>query len=336
MKQHSVASLAELVGGQVLGDGDRLIRGVADLHTAGADQLGFVRNIRYLDAAPDCQAGALIVGQEMDTAASQIVVGQVDIAFAKVAMFFHPVLQADRHEVHPTAVVDPGAVLADPVQVGAHAVIENVARIGAGSVIMAGAFVGEDCTLGSNCVLHPRVVLYRGVKLGDRVTIHGGTVVGSDGFGYAMQDHHYIKMPQLGTVVIDDDVEIGANCTIDRGTLGETRIGRGSKVDNLVHVAHNCVLGEDNAIAALSALAGTTLLGNRVALGGHTVTAGHLQLTDDVRVGGNSAIHGDISKSGDYLGHPIMEKRRYGRHLRALRRLVEMYQDRRKRPKTEE
>ena len=327
MKQYTVASLADLVDGRVVGDADRLIRGVCDLRTASLDQLGFVRTPKYRDAVRDCSAGALIVGEELQTGASLIIVQDVRVGFAKIALLFHPMPKAEQHRVHASAVLDPSAELGDPVQIGPRVVVDAGASIGAGSVIMAGAIIGEDCRIGLDCVIYPGVILYPGSKLGDRVLIHGGTVVGSDGFGYALQGSHYIKLPQLGDVRIGDDVEIGANCTIDRGTLGPTRIGRGSKVDNLVHIAHNCVLGQDNAVAALCALSGSTVLGDRVVLGGHTVTGGHLRVVDDTRIGGNSAIKNDVTEAGEYMGWPLMEKRRFGRHLRALRYLVDMYQD---------
>ena len=165
--------------------------------------------------------------------------------------------------------------------------------------------------------------------------IQGGTVVGSEGFGYALQGSRYIKVPQLGDVHIGDDVDIGANCTIDRGTLGPTRIGRGSKVDNLVHIGHNCVLGRDNAVAAVCALSGSTVLGDRVVLGGNTVTAGHLHVVDDTRIGGNSAIRRDVTEVGEYMGWPLMKKRRFGRHLVALRSLVDMHRVVRRSTKSE-
>jgi UDP-3-O-[3-hydroxymyristoyl] glucosamine N-acyltransferase len=336
MKQHTVASLSELVGGRLVGHGDQEIRGVSDLESAGSDQVGFVRDGTYREAARDCSAGAIIVGEEIETRASQIVVDGVYAAFAKIALELHPAPRARHHAVHPTAFADPEAVLGEPVQIGPKVVIEAGAQIGAGSVLMAGVLVGERCTIGRDCVLYPGVTLYPNSQLGDRVLIHAGTVIGSDGFGYALrEDHGYTKLPQLGNVILDDDVEIGANCTVDRGTLGPTRIGRGSKVDNLVHLAHNCVLGEDNAVAALSALSGSTILGDRVVIGGHTVSNGHLKVADDVRIGGNSAIHGDLSQPGDYLGYPLMEKPRFARHLVALRHLVDIYQHLRKANKRE-
>lgn len=322
MIEHTVGSLADLVGGQLVGDSDKTIRGVGDLRSAGPDQIGFVRDAKYREVAKETRAGALLVFEEFETEAAQILVDDVNAAFAKVALAFHPVPRAEQHEIHPTAVVHPDAALEEPVCVGPKAVIGR-ARVGAGSVVMSGVSVADGCGIGKNCVLYANVVLYERVQIGDNVIVHAGTVIGSDGFGYAKEEAKHLKLPQLGSVVIDDDVEIGANCTIDRGTLGPTRIGRGSKLDNLIHIAHNCTIGEDNALAGACALSGSTVLGDRVSLAGHVVSAGHLRVASDTRIGGNSVLYGDVTEPGDYLGHPLMEKTQFGRHFWALRRLVD-------------
>jgi UDP-3-O-[3-hydroxymyristoyl] glucosamine N-acyltransferase len=326
MIQETVSSLAQLVGGSIVGDGDVRITGVGDLRAAGPQHIGFVRDTKYRDAARTTKAGALITFERLDTNAAQIVVADVGVAFAKVALHFHPVPRARTHLVHPTAVVHPEAVLEAPVEIGPHAVVGR-ARVGAGSVLMAGAYVADGCRLGANCVLYPNVVLYHGVQCGDRVAIHSGSVIGSDGFGYAREQDKWLKVPQLGGVRIADDVEVGANCAIDRGAIGDTVIGARTKIDNLCHIAHNCVTGTDCAFAAAAFLAGTSILGNRVVLGGHVVVAGHLKVCDDVRVGGNSVVLRDVDKPGDYMGYPLQEKMRFGRQLSALRDLVEMRKD---------
>jgi len=232
--------------------------------------------------------------------------------------------RAEQHCIHPSAVIDPSAQVDQPVEIGPMVVIAAKARISAGCMILAGSVVGEGCRLGCDCVLYPRVVLYPGVQLGDRVLLHAGCVIGSDGYGYANDHGRWIKVPQLGSVLIEDDVEIGANCTIDRGTLGITRIGRRSKLDNLIHVGHNCDFGEDNALAGFSAFGGSTVLGNRVTLGGHIITSGHIKVCDDARIGGNSAIRHDVNEPGDYIGYPLQKRARWGRTLHIIDRLVEL------------
>jgi len=324
----TVASLAALVGGTVHGDGSLVIRGVGDLRFAGGDRIGFLRDPKLLGAARTTKIGALLVEAPIDTPAVQVVVRAVDVAFARIAGLFHPMPRATEHSVDPTAAVHPEAVLESPVKVGPCAVVERGAHVGAGTVIGAGVVVGEECQVGRDCVLYPRVVLYPKVTLGDRVTIHAGAVVGADGFGYARAEGgEWVKWPQLGTVTVEDDVEIGANVTIDRAALGATRIGRGTKVDNLVHVGHNCSIGERVAIAGFSALAGSVVVGDRVQLGGHTICGGHLKIASDVRVGGNSGVMNDVTAAGDYMGFPLLEKSKWMRVLAWLTRLPELASD---------
>lgn len=326
MTDVSVAALAELVGGTLIGDGDRRITGVADLGSAGPQHIGFVRDAKYLELARQSRAGAVLCGEDLGVAASQIVVADVGVAFAKVALRFHPPPRATTHLVHPTAVVHAEAELQQPVEIAAHAVVGRC-RIGAGTVIGAGVSIADGCVIGRDCALLPRAVLYANVQLGDRVVVHSGSVLGSDGFGYANEDSRWIKVPQLGHLEIGDDVEIGANCTIDRGAIGRTSIGRGTKIDNLCHIAHNVVLGEDCALAAGTLIAGSTTFGDRVTCGGHVVLGGHLKIVSDVRIGGNSGTVRDVDEPGDYMGWPLLEKRQFARHFRVLRDLVEMQGD---------
>jgi len=322
----TVSSLATLLGGRVVGNGSLPIVGVADLRMAGTDRIGFVRDVKYRDAARATKLGALIVYEELETQAAQIVVADVGLAFAKVALHFHPVPRARQHSIHPTATVHPEAKLEAPVEIGPNAVVGKVA-IGSGTVIMAGAFVGDGTKIGRDCVLYPRVVCYHGLSLGDRVVIHSGAVIGSDGFGYARDGAKWTKVPQLGGVRIDDDVEIGANCTIDRGAIGDTKIGARTKIDNLCHFGHNCVVGEDGAFAGATFVAGSTVFGDRVTMAGHVSIGGHRKIGDDVRIGGNSCVLIDVEEPGDYMGYPVVEKRKWIRLMAAQRDLLEL-QDR--------
>lgn len=324
----TVGSLARLVGGTVHGDADLVVKGVGDLRFSGPDCIGFLRDVRLADAARTTRIGALLVDELIETRAVQVLVGEVDVAFARIAQRFHPTLVATEHRVHPTATVGEGAFLEEPVEVGPNVVVGRGVRIGAGTRLGAGVVVGDECRVGRECVLHPRVVLYAGVSLGARVIVHAGAVVGSDGFGYAREPSGaWVKWPQLGTVTVEDDVEIGANVTIDRAALGATRIGRGTKIDNLVHIGHNCSLGEHVAIAGFSALAGSVKIGDRVQLGGHTVCAGHLELVSDVRIGGGSVIASAVREPGDYMGYPLVHKSKWIRLLRALSQLPDLVSD---------
>ncbi len=321
MTDASVASLVQLVGGRLIGDGTRRIVGLGDLRTAGPEQIGFVRHARYHAAAKATLAGALLIETEIETSASQIIVRDVDVAYAKVALHFHPVPRASVHSVHASAIVDPEAELEAPVVIGARAVVGKC-RIGSGTVISPGVVVSDGSTIGRDCYLLPNCTIYSNVQLGQRVVVHASAVVGSDGFGYAREDGKWLKVPQLGGTIIEDDVEIGAGTAIDRGTLGVTRIGARSKIDNLCHVAHNCTLGTDVVMAAGCMIAGSSTIGDRCVFAGNVGIGGHLQLAADVRLGGGTIVLKDLPESGDYMGHPVMEKRRFLRLLRVLRGLV--------------
>ncbi len=233
--------------------------------------------------------------------------------------------------IHPSAVVDPSVVLGEGVQIGAHCVIEKGARVGARTVIYAGCFVGPNCTLGDDSVLFPRVTLYEGCTVGSRVRLHAGVVLGSDGFGYAprrmggvMLEHQ--KIYHLGQVVIEDDVEIGANSCIDRATFGQTRVGRGAKLDNLVHVGHNATVGEGAIICGGTCLAGNAILGKFVTVGGLTGVTNHVHVKDGASVGALSLVTKDVEAGGTAVGNP---QREYREHFKAHALLSRLLAERR-------
>ena len=328
MSEETVGSIATLVGGEVHGDADRPVTGVADLRRAGPQHLGFLNDKNLIPAAQKTEAAALLVKEVVETPAAQIVVSNVVASFARVAQHFHPVPNAESHQIHETAVVAPEAILHEPVSIGPGAVVGARAEIGAGTIVQARVVIGAGCRVGAMSHLYPGVVLYPGVMIGERVILHAGCVIGSDGFGYAQDDDgSHVKFPQLGTVIVEDDVEIGANTAVDRAALGATKIGRGSKIDNLVHIAHNCEFGENVAVAGFSAFSGSTILGDRVMVAGHTVSAGHLRVGDDVRLGGNTVIYRDVDEPGDYIGYPPQLKRKWFRTLRALDQLLDIKAD---------
>ncbi len=221
----------------------------------------------------------------------------------------------------PAATAAEPAVLEEPVQIGPRAVVGK-SRVGAGTVVGAGVVIGDGCSIGRDCFFHPNATVYGGVQLGQRVLVHANAVLGSDGFGYAREAGRWIKVPQLGTTIIEDDVEVGAGTTIDRATLGVTRIGARTKIDNLCHIAHNCTIGQDVAIAANCGIAGSTSVGDRCVIAGNVGISGHLTIGPDVRLGGGTVVLKDVTEPGDYMGHPLLEKRRFLRLLRVLRGLV--------------
>lgn len=322
MTQVTVTQLATMVGGRLVGDGKATIVGLGDVRTAGPDRVGFIRDKRYRAAAENTRVGAVLVGSELRSPVPQIVVGDVDVAYAKIASHFHPTPRATEHTVHPSAVVDPRAELVAPVQIGPNAVVGRC-RIGAGTIVMAGAVIGDDAVVGRDCVLFPHAVLHERVVLGDRVILQSSSVIGSEGFGYARDGTTWIRVPQLGTVHVGDDVEIGAGSAVDRGTLGQTTIGPRTKIDNLCHIAHNCTIGADVVMAANVGIAGSTSIGDRCVLAGSVGISGHLKIAADVRLGGGSVVLRDVPEPGDYMGNPLMEKRRFLRLLRLQRQQVE-------------
>ena len=323
MTELTARALADLVGGRLIGDANRVITGIGDLRHAAPGQVGFVRDPRYAAAAKATRAGALLVSAELETAAVQIVVGNVDAAFVRIAQHFHPMPRAATHAVHPTAVVDPEAVLEAPVSIGANAVVGR-SRIGKGSVVMANVTIGDDCELGQDCVLRPGVVLYDLTRTGDRFFAHGNVVIGSDGFGYAPVGHVWEKVPQLGGVRIGDDVEFGAGSVVDRGAVNDTVIGNGCKFDNLCHIAHNAVIGDNCVMAAGSMVAGSTTVGENNVWGGKCGAGGHLTIAAGVRMAGGTQAMKSVRVAGEYMGYPHMDKKTYLRAHKALADLPEI------------
>ena len=328
-------AIAEKLGGEVVGDADRVVLGVCGLEASGSlarDHLAFLVQAERFGQALLGEVQNLLVPRASLSAAREhvdaggsrsfVVCRDPYLGHALVAQEFHPLPRATEHSVHETAQIADDVVFEGPVEIGAHVSVDSGVRIGAGSVVMAQSVIGRDCRLGADCVVHPLVVLYPECVLGERVRIHSGAVIGADGFGNAKDGARYVRMPQIGNVVIEDDVEIGANTTIDRGALGSTRIRRGSKLDNLVMVAHNCEIGEDAAIAAQSGLAGSTRIGSRVMVGGQSGFAGHLEVADDVVIGAKAGVIGSISKPDMYLGMPAVPRSEWRRSVAETRRLA--------------
>jgi len=326
MTELTVRALADLVGGRVIGDSERLIRGIGDLRDATPDQVGFVRDARYAEAVAGTRAGALLLKEELETSAAQILVADVDVAFVQVARHFHPMPRATEHWVHPAAVVHPEAVLEEPVSIGANAVLGRC-RVASGTVIMPNVTIGDDVQLGHDCVLYAGVTVRDRVIIGDRFYAHGNCVIGSDGFGYAPQDGVWHKVPQVGGVWIGDDVELGAGTVIDRGAVKDTVIGNGCKLDNLCHIAHNVVLGQNCVMAAGCMVAGSTTIGDGNIWGGKSAVGGHLTIAAGVRLAGGTQALKSIREPGEYMGYPHMKKKQFLRLQKALADLPEIRAD---------
>ena len=337
----SLAEIAELVGGKVEGDGAVSIAGIADLQGAGPGDLSFFAHPRYEAAARQTKAAALLVGPQAprNLGRARIRVANPSAAFTRVAMLFAPAEAPRLNGIHPSAVVSPGATLGQKVGLGPHVVIEEGVKIGDGTQIGAGSYIGREVKIGSQCVLHPRVYVGERCLLGNRVVLHPGAVVGADGFGYEMKEGRHHKVPQLGYVQIDDDAEIGANTTIDRGRFARTHIGEGAKIDNLVMIAHNCVVGPHSVIVAQSGLSGSTTTGHHVTIAGHVGTVGHIHIGSGAILTAKSGVTKDVPEGQTWRGAPArpikeqMEMEAYIQQLPQLaRRLKNLEAGKRKSP----
>ena len=325
MKEITLAELARVTGGKVEEGGDVLLKGVGSLEEAGPGILSFFGDPKLEEKVRETRAEALVVPEGSSLfSGPRIECDDPYLAFARAVAFFHPPYRVEVHRIHPSAATAYGVALEEPVEIGPFVVVEEGVRIGKGTLIEAGCFIGRNCRIGRECRLHPRTVLYEGTELGDRVEIHAGAVLGSDGFGYARDGRKYVKFPQVGKVVVEDDVEIGANAAIDRAALGETRICRGVKLDNLVHIAHNCRVGEDTAFAAQVGVAGSTEIGAGCMIGGQVGFAGHTKVGDEVVIYAQSGIHGDIPAGTRWIGTPAQPAKEAFRNLAAFSRLHEM------------
>lgn len=306
-----LAEIALHLQARLVGDGDIDIRRVADLRTAQAGDIGFLTSSDYRPYLATTAASAVIVkGIDAESCpVPALIVASPYLAYAKVAQLLDPTPKP-APGIHPTAVVAATATLASDVAIGPGAVIGEHCQVGAGSIIGAQCVLEPGVVVGQAVRLQPLVVLYHHVRLGDRVSIHSGTVIGSDGFGYAQDAGQWVKIPQTGTVIIGDDVEIGANCTIDRGALGDTVIAEGVKLDNLIHIAHNVQIGAHSAIAGCSGVAGSARIGRHVTLAGRVSVLGHLSICDNAHVTACSLVNKSITEPGAYSSGTTLQDNR--------------------------
>jgi UDP-3-O-[3-hydroxymyristoyl] glucosamine N-acyltransferase len=331
--KRSLQQIAEAIGVRLQGDGGVAIAGVASIASASADDLVFVEDEKYFSRALQSAAGAVVAGEfaAVPSGKPLLISDHPKLAFARAARFLRDSDHANdrerRHaEVHATAVVSSSTRLAPGVIVAEHAVIGEHAEIGEGSRIGAGCVIGRAVKIGRRCEIYPHVTIYAGTTLADRVIVHAGAVLGSDGFGYVRdpKSGSYEKFPQAGRLVIDEDVEIGANTTIDRGALDETHIGRGTKIDNLVHIGHNCRLGKNVVIAAQAGLSGSIVIEDDVVLGGQVGIAEHARIEEGVMLGGQTGVLPNKVLRGKgvaFWGTPARPLREYLKQLAVLARL---------------
>ncbi len=331
----NLQQLAALVGGQFLFSGDaheaRVIRGVAAVDEATSQDVTFLGNPKYLPALRKSQAAAVLVGDDFEEPVAPIAirVANPSLAFASLVAHFAPPPISIPAGIHPSAIIGEGVVLGEGVSIQPYAVIEAGASIGAGSIIGAHCYIGHGAKIGEHSRLHPRVTLGERCVLGNRVILHSGVVIGSDGFGFETKDGKHHKIPQVGIVQVDDDVEIGANTTLDRARFGRTWIREGTKIDNLVQIAHNVVVGKGSLIVAQVGIAGSTRLGEYVTLAGQVGVAGHLEIGAQAVVSAQSGVTKSLRPSAMYMGtpaEPAGQFREHVAHVRRLHKLVERVQ----------
>jgi UDP-3-O-[3-hydroxymyristoyl] glucosamine N-acyltransferase len=320
----TTSQIAERVRGEVLGDGTTRLTGFAPAETARDGDLTFADNQEHFVAAEQSAAAAILVPVGFTSTTKVLIrVPNARVAVARLLPVFFPSDQHP-HGIHPSAVIDPSARVDATAHIGPNCVIDAGVRIGPRSVLLGGNYVGRECHLGEDVCLFPNVVLYARTIIGHRVVIHAGTVIGSDGYGYVFDEGRHHKVLQVGQVIIHDDVEIGANAAIDRAALGATVIGAGTKIDNLVHVAHNVVMGRHCLVMGQVGFAGSTHLGDYVIVASQSGIAGHLKLGQQAMIGAKSGVMRDIPDGGKVLGIPAMPDKQAKRQIIAVQQLPEM------------
>jgi UDP-3-O-[3-hydroxymyristoyl] glucosamine N-acyltransferase len=327
MPELTLREVARLAGGHLRGDGETVVLGVAPLDSAGETDLSFVATPRYLPYLQSTRAAAVLIAEALadgvPARVAEIRVADPHAALVGILPMLYP--EAPRQVgIHPTALVEEDVELGEGVSLGAFVTIGRGARIGAHTHVGAQSVVGARSNIGSECVLHSQVTLYPGVRVGDRCIIHSGARLGADGFGFVFHDGGHRKIPQVGGCRIEDDVEIGANTTIDRGSVGDTVVGKGTKIDNLVHVGHNVTLGQHVIIAAQTGFAGSTSVGDGAVLAGQAGIGGHLSIGAGARVGGQAGVMGDVPPGESVSGYPARPHREAMRAYAGLFRLPEL------------
>ncbi|MEE9295494.1 MAG: UDP-3-O-(3-hydroxymyristoyl)glucosamine N-acyltransferase [Phycisphaerae bacterium] len=323
----TTAELAERLGGSLEGEPTAVIREVATLDNAGPDAVSWVGSEKLLPALATTQAGAVLVSRDCPHTEGRTVirVNDPDIAISETLAILAPPVETVPPGVHPSATVSPDASV-EGAAIGANVYVGAGAVVGAGTQLHPAVYVGSGSRIGRDCVLWPNVVVRERVTIGHRVVIHPNTTIGADGFGYLEREGKHLKIPQIGTVVIEDDVEIGANTAVDRARSGTTRIGRGTKIDNFVQISHNVDIGEDCIIVAQCGISGSTIIGHHVLMAGRAGSFDHVTIGNNVQVAGCSVVTKNVPDGEAVRGVPAIEIQRYLREQASIRKLPELMQ----------
>ncbi len=301
----TLKEIARLIGGEVAGDADILIKGVCGIKEAESGEITFLANPKYLPYLDKTTASAVIVAKDIQSTAKPLIrVDNPSLAFIKAAALFVKSDPGHPHGVHPTAVIAKNVKLGKNIGIGSFVTIEEGVSLGDNTVVYSNSFIGKNTRLGNNCLIYSNVSLREDVLIGDRVIIHNGAVIGSEGFGYVMVDGKHRHIPQTGTVVLEDDVEIGANTAIDRARFDRTVVGKGTKIDNLVHIAHNVAIGENSLIVAQVGISGSTIIGKNVTLAGQAGLVGHITIGDNAIVAAQGGVTKSVPANTFVSGYP--------------------------------
>ncbi|MCF7885342.1 MAG: UDP-3-O-(3-hydroxymyristoyl)glucosamine N-acyltransferase [Candidatus Marinimicrobia bacterium] len=317
--------IAEIVDGDLEGDGSAIVHDVAEIQNAGKGEITFLGNPKYEHFVNDTEAEAIIVDQDYDGQYKNLIkVKNVNLAFSKMLDHFRPSPPKPEPKIEKSAFVSEKAILGVDIYIGHNVVVEDGAVIENGAVIKSNSYIGVDSRVGANALINPRVTIYHNCTIGEDVIIHSGTVIGSDGYGYTRTDGGIEKIPQKGGVVIEDNVEVGANCTIDRGTISDTRIGRGTKLDNLIQLGHNVKVGKYCFIVAQTGIAGSTTIEDGVTIAGQVGIAGHIRIGKGARIAAKSGITKDVPPDTTMFWYPAREQRQARKDIINIRRISKL------------
>ena len=322
----TLGEIADLVNGELVGNPDTVVTGISGIKEAQEGDITFLANSKYYSLLKTTRASAIITSKEVtDSDKPLIKTDNPSVAFTKVVGLASPSSIRHPQGIHPTAIIAPGAQLGKDVAIGAYAIIEEDVSIGEGTIVYGGCYVGNQTKIGKDCLLYPHVSVRERIEIGDRVIVHSGAVIGSDGFGFAMVRGVQKKIPQIGTVAIEDDVEIGANVTIDRARFDKTIIGKGTKIDNLVQIAHNVITGENCVVVAQAGVSGSTILGKGVILAGQAGIVGHIRIGDGSIVAAQAGVTKSIPAQTKVSGYPAKLHSEAKRVNACIQRLPDLY-----------
>lgn len=322
----SLQEIADFIKGEIVGKPDIAITGISGIKEAKKGDITFLANPKYASLMHTTKASAIITSKDINNSSKTLIrTDNPSLAFARVVALVAPDKTNHPDGIHATAIISPKAKLGKNVSIGAYTVVEDHAKIGDGTAVYGGCYIGHHSRIGNNCLIYPHVSIREGIEIGNRVIIHSGAVIGSDGFGFATVKGVQEKIPQIGTVSVEDDVEIGANVTIDRARFDKTIIGKGTKIDNLVQIAHNVVIGENCIIVAQAGISGSTTLGKKVILAGQAGLVGHINIGDGSIVAAQAGVTKSIPPNTKVSGYPAKPHDSAKRVNACLQRLPELY-----------